>query len=55
MNCSDIEKEREDYRDSLPFRERQLQAARDLVRGPEIERIKAEISRLKASSAKPTP
>ena len=50
-----IEKEREDYRDSLPFRERQLQAARDLVRGPEIERIKAEISRLKASSAKPTP
>lgn len=50
-----VEKEREDYRESLPFRERQLQAARDLVRAPEIDRLKAEIARLKAAASKPSP
>lgn len=50
-----VEREREDYRNSLPFRERQLQAARDLVLAPEIERLKAEVSRLKNPPAKPTP
>lgn len=50
-----VEKEREDYRESLPFRERQLQAARDLVRAPEIERLKAEVARLKAPPSKPAP
>ncbi len=50
-----VEKEREDYRESLPFRERQLQAARDLVRASEIDRLKAEVARLKAALAKPSP
>lgn len=50
-----VEKAREDYRESLPFRERQLQAARDLVRPPEIERLKAEVARLKAALSKPSP
>ncbi len=43
----EVERFRDDYRDSLPFRERQLQLARDLVRTPEITRLKEEIARLK--------
>lgn len=50
-----VEQEREDYRESLPFRERQLQAARDLVRASEIERLKAEVARLKTPPSKPSP
>jgi uncharacterized protein (TIGR03790 family) len=46
----EVERFREDYRDSLPFRERQLQLARDLVRTPEITRLKDEIGRLNAAA-----
>lgn len=46
----EVERFREDYRDSVPFRERQLQLARDLVRTPEITRLKEEIVRLKTAA-----
>ncbi len=47
---AEVERFREDYRDSIPFRERQLQLARDLVRTPEIARLKEEIDRIKTAA-----
>lgn len=42
----EVEKLRPDYRELIPFRERQLQLARDIARPAEVERLKAEIKRI---------
>ena len=50
---AEIEKDRPDYRDSLPFRERQLQLARDTLRHAEMSRLQDEIVRLKSATLPP--
>jgi uncharacterized protein (TIGR03790 family) len=43
-----VEQERPDYQRLIPFRERQLRLARDVIRRPEIDRLKTLIEILKA-------
>ncbi len=50
-----VEQERPDYRRLIPFRERQLQLARDAIRRPEINRLKNEIAALKAPPSTNSP
>lgn len=50
-----VEQERPDYRRLIPFRERQLQLARDAIRRPEINRLKTEIAALKAPPSTNSP
>ena len=50
---AEVERDRPDYRDFLPFRERQLQLARDTVRHAEMSRLQDEIVRLKSATLPP--
>ncbi len=50
-----VEQERPDYQRLIPFRERQLQLARDSIRRPEIERLKSVIAALRSPPATNSP